>query len=172
MLEKLTVQLEKDIIDKFEIALNLSGEEKSVAVEKLINNYISAVFAKVSKEHKVTTTKGEKAMTSYQNDYGKAIRKIPKWANSPQQKNHKILRAFFQIEDDLGTVPYYVLEKRCNDKDGHPDIYVPTFKSNFDQMKIDNPKSHGKVFEVVSDKVVLWDYTKGTLLEYKDNFLR
>ena len=38
------------------------------------------------------------------------------------------------------------MKKLRSDKD-HPELYVPTFKNNYLQMKIDGPKSHGKIFE-------------------------
>ena len=34
-----------------------------------------------------------------------------------------------------------MMERLCSDKN-HPDLYVPTFKNNYSQMKIDGPKSH------------------------------
>jgi len=172
MLDNFIVQVDEDVRNKFEIALNLNKENKNDIIESFMNNYIASVFSKISKEHNSTKAKGEQHMNNTSYDYGKAKRKIPKWAANSSQYNHRILRAFFQIENDMGFVPYSVLEKRCTDSSSHPDINVPTFKSNFDQMKVDNSKSHGKVFEVLDGNVVLWDYTKERILEYKNSFLR
>lgn len=36
------------------------------------------------------------------------------------------------------------------------ELYVPTFRNNYAQMKIDGPKSHGKVFEDDGDRVWIW----------------
>ncbi|MBT3318385.1 MAG: hypothetical protein HN948_03130 [Clostridia bacterium] len=172
MLGNFIARVDEDVINKFEIALNLSKENRNDVFESFMNNYIASVFSKISKEHSSTTTKGLPNMKNTSYDYGKAKRKIPKWAANSNQYNHRILRAFFQIEKDMGFVPYSVLEKRCADNDSHPDINVPTFRSNFDQMKVDNSKSHGKVFEVKYGNVELWDYTKERVLEYKNDFVR
>ena len=46
-----------------------------------------------------------------------------------------------------------MMERLCSDKE-HPELYVPTFKNNYSQMKIDGPKSHGKVFEDDGERVL------------------
>jgi hypothetical protein len=105
-------------------------------------------------------------------DTGKARNRIPKWALKSEQNNHKIVRAYFQVENELGNVSLDVLEKRCSDVVKYPSTYLRDFRGNFNQMKIDSPKSHGKVFEVYNGKVVIWDYVKETLKEYKKYFCR
>ena len=37
-------------------------------------------------------------------------------------------------------------------------------------MKIDGPKSHGKVFEDDGDHVWIWDEVEETLMNYKNSF--
>ena len=51
-----------------------------------------------------------------------------------------------------------------------PELYVPTFKNNYSQMKIDSSKSHGKVFEDNGDKVWIWSEIENTLMKYKSSF--
>ena len=48
--------------------------------------------------------------------------------------------------DIAGEATLNMMERLCSDKE-RPDLYVPTFKNNYSQMKLDGPKSHGKVFE-------------------------
>jgi len=62
-----------------------------------------------------------------------------------------------------------MLEGLCSDKE-HPELYVPTFKNNYAQMKIDGPKSHGKVFEDDGVNVWIWQEVEEVLLKYKPNF--
>lgn len=103
-------------------------------------------------------------------EWGKAIKRIPRWARNPQQNNHKILRAFFELKHELGNVTLDALRRRCSDPTGHPNTYVPHFDNNFSQMKFDNGNSHGKVFEEHDGYVTIWDRLTDTLQRYRDYF--
>jgi hypothetical protein len=74
------------------------------------------------------------------------------------------------VESEFGHVPLDALEKSCSDEVTYPATYVRDFRGNFNQMKIDAPKSHGKVFEIDNGNVVIWGYVKGPLMEYKEYF--
>ncbi|HFL3266426.1 TPA: hypothetical protein ACG3I4_002375 [Clostridioides difficile] len=161
--------IDKDVIDKFKLALTLNNDEKDEVIEKLMMQYISTSFSKASQVYKPNMTFENNTVNV---DTGKANNRIPKWANRSQQNNHKIVRAFFQVENELGYVPLDELEKRCSDNEKYHSTYVRDFKGNFNQMKTDAPKSHGKVFEVVDGEVVVWDYIKETLMEYKSYFIQ
>ena len=103
--------------------------------------------------------------------YGKANNKIKKWAESPKQYNHKILRSYFKSLDLYGKATIESMESLCSDKN-KPDMYVPTFTTNYAQMKIDSPRSHGKVFEDDGSNVRIWNVVKEELLKYKSDFCR
>ena len=103
-------------------------------------------------------------------DFGKAINRIPRWARNPQQNNHKILRAFFELKQELGNVTIDALRRRCSDPTGHPNTYVPHFDNNYSQMKFDNGNSHGKVFEEHDGYITIWDRISDTLQKYRDFF--
>lgn len=105
-------------------------------------------------------------------DTGKANSRIPRWAIKSEQYNHKIVRAYFQVESELDYVPLDALEMRCSDEATYPTTYVRDFHGNFSQMKTDASKSHGKVFEIDNGNVVIWDYVKERLMEYKNYFCR
>lgn len=169
MHKELIIKLEEDLINKFEIALHLSNENKDDVVNKLIRSYISRAFAQAAAAYEQTNTPSAKEDGDY---YGKAIHRIPKWAKKQSQINHKIIRAFFQLSQN-GAVTYSALADYCNNNEEHPDVYVPTFASNFAQMKFDGDKSHGKVFEV-NDKgiVTVWDVVLPTLTSCKKEFLQ
>lgn len=106
----------------------------------------------------------------WKREWGKAINRIPRWAKNPQQYNHKILRAFFELQQELGRVTVDALRNRCSDPSGHPKTYVPHFDNNFAQMKFDNGNSHGKVFEENNGIITLWDRINDTLMHYRDYF--
>lgn len=61
------------------------------------------------------------------------------------------------------------MERLCSEKD-HPELYVPTFKNNYSQMKLDFPKSHGKVFEGDGENVWIWSEVEETLMKCKNSF--
>lgn len=108
----------------------------------------------------------------FNRSWGKAISRIPRWARNPQQNNHKILRAYFELQRELGKVTLDALRGRCSDPTGHPRTFVPHFDNNFAQMKFDNGNSHGKVFEERDGFVTIWDHINDTLMKYRDYFLR
>ena len=63
----------------------------------------------------------------------------------------------------------YQLEELCSREDV-PELYVPTFRNNYAQMKIDGAKTYGKVFEDDGKVVSIWDEVEGILVEYKSYF--
>jgi hypothetical protein len=87
----------------------------------------------------------------------------------PSQYNHKIIKAYFMAEHIAGEATLLMMERLCSDNQ-RPDLYVPTFKNNYSQMKLDGPKSHGKVFEDDGDRVWIWDEVEETLMKYKNSF--
>ena len=106
-------------------------------------------------------------------EWGKAISRIPRWAKNPQQYNHKILRAFFELQQELGLghVTLDALRKRCSDPTAHPKTFVPHFDNNYTQMKFDNGNSHGKVFEERDGFITLWDRINDPIIRYRDYFM-
>ena len=89
------------------------------------------------------------------NTIGKEINKIksriPNWKKKPEQINHKILQAFFDLEKSGGQITEYLLEKHCRDK------YDFKFYGNFSQMINFGVKNHGKVFERnTNGSISLW----------------
>ena len=63
------------------------------------------------------------------------------------------------------------MEMLCSKKECS-ELYVPTFKNNYSQMKIDGPKSYGRVFEDDGERVWIWKEVEDVLRKYKDSFLR
>ena len=61
------------------------------------------------------------------------------------------------------------MERLCGDKDV-PELYVPTFKNNYLQMKLDGPKSHGKIFEDDGETVTIWHEVEDIHMKYKSSF--
>jgi hypothetical protein len=53
-------------------------------------------------------------------NYAKANRKIPLWAHKPTQNNHRIIKAFFEIEEEKGSVTVEELAERCSNPVDYP----------------------------------------------------
>lgn len=167
MRKSISFNVDADVFDKFNMALNLSGETSDETADSCLRWYIAQAFGNVSKEY---TPKATRVSDSADKDfYGKAIQRIPMWALKPSQYNHKIIKAYFMAEHIAGEATLLMMERLCSDKE-RPDLYVPTFKNNYSQMKLDGPKSHGKVFEDDGDRVWIWDEVEETLMKYKNSF--
>ena len=161
-----TFTVDSDVYEKFNIALNLSGESSDEAANSCLRWYIAQAFGNASKEY---SPKAAKQTDANRDFYGKALQRIPMWALKPNQYNHKIIRAYFMAIDIAQEATLLMMERLCSDKE-RPDLYVPTFRNNYSQMKLDGPKSHGKVFEDDGDRVWIWDEVEETLTQYKSSF--
>lgn len=168
MEKQISFKIEDDIYDKFCLALNLSKEEEDKALETCLKWYIAKTFGKVSKEYEQEAL-GRQSGNGKGNFYAKAIKRIPLWANRPEQYCHKIIRGFFLCEKLWGQVLLQELEELCSKADV-PELYVPTFRNNYAQMKIDGAKTYGKVFEDDGKVVSIWSEVRETLMEYKSHF--
>ncbi|MBU3196001.1 hypothetical protein KPL26_04880 [Clostridium algidicarnis] len=163
-----------ELLEKFKLALTLNKQNVEEVIEKLLSNYISESFLKAAKDLSSNTAKittHTSPVTLENNNYSKANRKIPVWANREKQNNHKIIKAFLQIEEEQGQVTYEELMERCSNATKYSDTYVSDFKGNFAQMKTDASNSHGKVFIVEGDNVEIWSEVLDTLRQYRDSFL-
>ena len=163
---KLTFEINEDLSKRFDMALQLTGENRDTVLESLMKAYIVQTFSQTA-----STYQTELQGSNTDKNFGKAIHKIPKWASKPMVIPSKIIRAYLQLLDEKGSVTYPELMLRCNDKENHPDEYVATFANNFAQMKFDDEKSHGKVFEVNStQKITLWEKVKEIIMLNQDKF--
>ena len=168
MEKTISFKIEDDIYDKFCLALNLSKEEENRAVETCLKWYIAKTFGKVSKEYEPETEEKQSG-SDKGNFYAKAVKRIPVWAKRPEQYCHKIIRGFFQCQEKNGQVFLNDLEELCSQEEV-PELYVPTFRNNYAQMKIDGAKTYGKVFEDDGKVVSIWTEVEEVLLEYKEHF--
>lgn len=165
---KISFSIDEDVYEKFCLAMNLTKDTENNAIETCMRWYIANTFEKASQDYNPKTA--AKKIADESNDYyGKAIQRIPVWALKPEQYNHKIVRAYFTAVATTGCATIDTMEHLCSDKN-MPELYVPTFKNNYSQMKLDGPKSHGKVFEDDGDTVTIWNEVKDTLMKYKTSF--
>ena len=162
---KLTFEISEDLSARFDMALKLTGENKGTVLESLIKAYIVQTFSQTA-----STYQTEIQGSNVDKNFGKAIHKIPKWASKPMVIPSKIIRAYLQLLDEKGSVTYPELMLRCSDKENYPDEYVATFANNFAQMKFDDEKSHGKVFEIVGSNIVLWKNIEEVVTMNKEKF--
>ena len=169
MEKNVTFTVDADIYEKFCMALNLTAETQNEAAENCMRWYIAKTFEKASQTYNPRTV--AKQNEDNKDFTGKAVQRIPVWALKPTQYNHKIIRAYFEAEDIAGEATLSMMERLCSDKE-HPELYVPTFRNNYSQMKLDGPKSHGKVFEDDGEKVRIWSEVETVLMQYKNSFYR
>ncbi len=173
MKKQITLMVDEDILLRFDMALQLNNETSEKAVESFMKRYFLESFSKEANLYEKKESRTFVSTAPQGNYFGKALNKISKWANNPRQINHKIVRAFLQLSNEIGVVSYDNLMLRCNDSETHYDVYVPTFYSNFNQMKFDAEKSHGKVFVVDENGIVtLWDYVADEIKKYQKDFLK
>ena len=166
MQKEISFTIDSDVYEKLTMALQLSGEGQETVLENCVKSYIAKTFGAISEEYSP-----DKKKSVADRDYtGKAIQRIPAWSAKPNQNNHKIIRAFFTAEESFGSVTLDTMEKLCGDK-SKSDLYVSNFKNNYAQMKLDDPKTYGKVFEDDGENVWIWKEVEQMLRKYKDSFL-
>ncbi len=183
------------LADKFELAIQLTGDNRDQLAEAFVRDYLGKALQSAANEFRRPETPPEQSAKAAPpppprpdpprgvpnhekpprpnawEEWGKANQRIPRWARNPQQNNHKILRAFFELQKEMKAVTIDALRRRCSDPVGHPETYVPHFDNNFSQMKFDNGHSHGKVFEEHNGFINVWDRISDTLQRYRDYFL-
>ncbi len=170
-MEEIIISIDSDLLEKFEIALKLNGDKKERVLEEYIKQYSSDSFSRAAGHLRMSQTREKKREDEM--NYGKAISRIPKWAMNPNQLNHKILRAFLQLEKEKHIVTYDDLENRCSDKVNHSDVYVQKFYGNYTSMKTDAANSHGKVFVENDSKIItIWETVDSAVRLYQHSFLR
>ena len=158
--------VDADVYRKFCIALNLRNETEDAAGENFMRWYISEAFEEASQAY---NPKKIQNVAENMDFYGKANQRIPIWALKTNQYNHKIIRAYFQAITPTGRATIDIMERFCSDRN-NPELYVPTFKNNYSQLKLDGPKSPEKVFEDDGEMVTIWRDVKETLMKYKSSF--
>ena len=166
MEKNISFLVDSDLYEKFCLALQLTNVDKDAALNTCMRWYIAQAFDRVSQDYLPKKASTSRESKDY---YGKAIKRIPVWSLKPTQYNHKIIRAYFEALDIAGEATLTMMERLCSDKD-HPELYVPTFRNNYSQMKIDGPKSHGKVFEDDGERVWIWSKVEPVLQQYKASF--
>lgn len=170
MKKEFILNIDEDILLRFNMALQLNNENSEEVCEAFMKRYFLESFSKEANSY----SGKEISVQPSQDDYfGKALNKIGKWAKKPNQINHRIIKAFLMLSKELPFVTYNDLLKRCTDEETYPEVYVTTFANNFNQMKFDSEKSHGKIFEVDSSGVVtLWDYIENEIIRYEGDFMK
>ena len=168
MVRNITISINEDIYEKFCLAMNLTKDTENVAIETCMRWYIAKTFEKASHVYNPKTVARQNEDTN-KDFYGKAIQRIPIWDVKPNQYNHKIIRAYFKAVAATGRATIDMMERLCSDEN-NLELYVPTFKNNYSQMKLDGPKSHGKVFEDDGETVTIWHEVEDTLMKYKSSF--
>lgn len=98
--KKMSFTIEEDIYEKFCLALNLTKEDETKAVETCLKWYIAKTFEKVSQEYEPEPV-GKEEGKRKGSFYAKAVKRIPVWAKRPEQYCHKIIRGFFSVKNGM-----------------------------------------------------------------------
>ena len=102
--------------------------------------------------------------------YKKALGKIRKWAFSPNQENHKLIKAYFKAYHRFDEPPMKSeIQRLCSDYNNSP-YYVKNFAGTYASLKVDNITSNDKVFEDDGERVWIWEEVEKELLKYEKYF--
>lgn len=93
------------------------------------------------------------------NEVSKVTRRLKLWAKRPEQMNTRILSAFLALSAGSDSP---VTESQLRHAIGEDN-----FDLNFVQMKNIAEKNHGKVFDVVSDRVSIWPPVAAAVEDFK-----
>ena len=75
--------IKEDVIDKFNLAIQLNKENVDEVIEKYMMQYISCSFSKASKTYRTPIqSKNTSETDDINSDKGKASFRIPRWAKS------------------------------------------------------------------------------------------
>ena len=140
-MKQIQFNIDDKLAEKFEIALKLSGDNPDVLAEAFIREYLGKAFSEAADSFRSPAQLSAPPRTQPQprilrdtasqspsrprpdherpprpdflSEWGKAIHRIPRWARNPQQNNHKILKAFLELQKELGRVSIDALRRRC-----------------------------------------------------------
>ena len=102
--------------------------------------------------------------------YKKAFHKIRKWAYSPEQQNHKLIKSYFKAYHMFEEPPTKrMLQKICGDA-STLDFYVRDFVGTYNSLKVDGVTTNGKIFEDDGERIQIWEEIKDELLKYEKYF--
>lgn len=103
----------------------------------------------------------------------KANRRMAGWAQKPDGKAYRLIRAFLIAADGRDWASAGTMRQLCGDKDGHPELYIELFDHWLSDLKTETGNASGKVFEQEdgSDRVTIWAPIRATFDRYKDQFL-
>lgn len=107
-----------------------------------------------------TDAKSHTNDTESEREVKKVQRRLKLWSGRPQQFNAQILIAYLKLER-AGVDP--VTEQRL--RSALPSSFP--FSTNFVQMKIIADRNHGKVFEILDDRISIWGPVEDSVREFE-----
>lgn len=159
------IMIDKDIYDIFQIVLKKHNHNEKDIIENYIISYMSNQLSMDQRKDLLVSKK----VTISEDYHGKANNRIPIWAHKPNQYNHKIIKSYFTLLQQSNEVTLHNMELLCSDS-SKPELYIPTFRTNYASMKFDSEKSHGKVFIDDGKYVNIWSEVEKTLYKYRRYF--
>jgi len=166
---KFEVEISEDTYKNFQNALTFNGEiDTNRVISRLLNEYSTDAFNN-------QIGMGVYNPNRFRYRYGKANKRIPRWASRTDGAPYKIIRAFLLLEKD-GYTTVDKIKTMCCYNDMYPELRISdvrTFTNDFYSLQYDSGKSLGKVFDVKGkNRVYIWDEVASTMEEYKQDFLK
>jgi hypothetical protein len=97
-----------------------------------------------------------------QKEIDKVKKRVPKWLNSPNQANHRILVQYFDLKRSKDSVSFVELQQACSG--------IENFQNHYVAMKNFGEKNHGKVFEEINKEIFLWEPVKSFITTEYEKF--
>lgn len=94
------------------------------------------------------------------------LHRIEKWADNPENINHRIVKAYLLLLDKQSVITKNDLRDLCSDQESNLDLFVDKFDKNFNSMKTDAGNSHGKVFLEDGDSVLVFAQAMNEITKY------
>ena len=157
----------KSTLDQLEASLRQAAflVGKNAASEVIHDKLISAILL-VNELKKIdqsnTHTRREGQPESEASEVNKVKRRLKLWAKRPNQINHQILRAYLHLQSQG--------KKEITEEDIEPIVQnEASFSTNLIQMRTISEKNHGKVFEQIGSRLVIWPPVEAYVREFEQD---
>ena len=182
----LTLQVNEELLKRFEAAMVLTKDNLETAIEKSMNHYISDVAKTLTSSNSENRDdkiiKSDRVVENDVDNEQMVERFIRKWASGIGQINRIILRAYFKAIELDGKATVDKMKELCSNKAKYPSLYIykPNgFDNYYKKMKSncvndgylgDDESIDGKVFWESEKEVKLLDAVEPVIEKYKKYF--
>ena len=104
-------------------------------------------------------------------DDNKVVRRLIRWAENPNSKPYRIIRAFLSCCDGHFVAEIADMKRLCGNDIIHPDMFVAAFDGCFASLKTNSGNSYGLVFVQTDTHVSLHPAVRDNVVELRDLFI-